>query len=112
MMASHMSNNHTPPDEHASSSRTRSEPLQLDWQDAERPTLAIVQAVADLREADPESLPPLYDSINPEALEELLMRDHPSAQDGTVITFSYADCTVTVGADGELRIQDELAELS
>ena len=60
----------------------------------------IVDEVADATGADPLELPPLYEAADPEAIEALT--EHASADSDLRIEFSYADCTVSVRADGSV----------
>lgn len=56
-------------------------------------TYDIVDAIAAVVDRDPEALPPLYGSIDPDALETL-------ATAGTVrVTFTYCGYEVTVDGD-------------
>ena len=65
----------------------------------------VVLAVAEATGEDPIELPPLYDTVDPDALNELFDSDAPGAErvDGHV-EFAYADCDVTVRADGRVTV--------
>ncbi|NKE37961.1 hypothetical protein GWG54_19605 [Natronococcus sp. JC468] len=65
--------------------------LELTDTDASTPSEAIVLGVAGLKELDPTTMPPLYERIDPEALDSLFHDRSP----GTV-TFEYAGYEVTV----------------
>ncbi|MFP8953906.1 HalOD1 output domain-containing protein [Natrialbaceae archaeon A-arb3/5] len=54
-------------------------------------SIAIVNAVAAKREDDPTSLPPLYDWIDPDALDQLFTNGHELA-----ISFEYDDHEISV----------------
>ena len=76
--------------------------------DSEPYTDRIVRAVADECDSDVLDLPPLYHSIDPEALESVLRRPerdtetpHRRAQ------FCYAGYHVMVDGDGEITLQSE-----
>lgn len=63
----------------------------------------VVEAVADARGVDPLDLPPLYDSIDPDALDALF--DH--ADSGLSITelrFELEGCEVLVRGSGEIVV--------
>ena len=66
--------------------------------------LAVVEAVAAERGVDPLSLkPPLYEVLDPEALDALC--DRPKRTGAPVrITFSYAGCTVIVDTNGSIVV--------
>lgn len=73
------------------------------WDDGPRPpSHAIIDAVTEETETDPEELPPLYGTIDPEALDRLFA-NRPK---GTV-TFSYCGFEVTVERNGEITITSE-----
>lgn len=66
---------------------------------------AVVEAVAAEKGVNPLSLePPLYDVLDPEALDSLY--HSPSrVQTPLRISFSYADCTVTVHSEGDITVE-------
>ena len=67
-----------------------------------KPTLAVVQAVADAENVDPAALdPPLYSVVEPEALNQLV------SHDGTLdsISFAYRGHHVTVSGNGTVHVQ-------
>lgn len=70
------------------------------FQDAERLSEAVVDAVADAADADPIDLPPLYGVVDPDALDGLF---GPILGDGLPsggrIEFSYAGYDVAVEGD-------------
>jgi hypothetical protein len=68
--------------------------------DNESATEAVVLAVAEATDADPLDLDPLYDCVDPDALDDLF----ESGDDGTArlsgsFTFEYEGCDVAVHAD-------------
>lgn len=71
------------------------------------PSDAVVDAIAAVSGEDPRDLPPLFESIDPDALDLLFRRrrgtDGPS---GTVLGFSVGDWNVFVRDDGRIRVCD------
>lgn len=63
-----------------------------------------MREVARRTHRDETELPPLYDRIDPGALDSLINR----MADGEV-SFAYADCEITVGSDGSIRVADRRA---
>jgi hypothetical protein len=61
---------------------------------------AVIDAVAAAQNVDPLSLPPLYDAVDPEALDALI--DGSAAADTAVdcVRFELASCEVVVRGDG------------
>ena len=91
----------------APSYRSRTTPLHV-WHDTvESGSLSttVVTAVAKAADAEPTDLPPLYEYIDPDALDKLLGGGLGQAggHDG-YLTFTYADYSVTVHADGEIVV--------
>ncbi|GAA0660482.1 HalOD1 output domain-containing protein [Natronoarchaeum mannanilyticum] len=72
--------------------------------DAASLTERIVESTTDVAGADPLDLPPLYDAVDPDALEALYDRD---GADGPEVEFTYAGCGVTVRGDGSVSVTPE-----
>ncbi|MBX0297645.1 HalOD1 output domain-containing protein [Haloarcula nitratireducens] len=62
----------------------------------------IVQQVATTTNSDVVELPPLYDSINPDALETTI-----EGMSGGAISFRYAGHEVTVAQDGTISLEEQ-----
>lgn len=65
-------------------------------------TSRVLEAVAVTSGIDPLELPPLYDVLDPDALDVLVV----SMSDGK-LSFTYAGYRVEVDADGEVRLLEE-----
>lgn len=61
---------------------------------------AVVCHVASVTDSDPTALPPLYDAIDPEALNRLV-----DGSDELVVEFEYDGFRVTVTGDGEIDLR-------
>lgn len=59
----------------------------------------IADEIADVTETGIDALPCLYDSVDPEALDNLFDTHRTSH---ISITFTYAGCTVTVSSDNDM----------
>lgn len=66
------------------------------------PAMCVVEAVAEATETDLEDLKPLYDAIDPDALNQLI--GSPRQFTEGRIQFRYAGCDVTVDADGSIAV--------
>ncbi|WP_225336030.1 HalOD1 output domain-containing protein [Halomicrobium urmianum] len=62
-----------------------------------KPSVRVVQAVAESTGISPNELPPLYENIDPETLDTLLMRSSNLER----IKFDYQGYSITVGAADE-----------
>lgn len=76
--------------------------------DGRQPSEALIAAVATLSGTDATSLPPLYDVIDPEALDSLY--EHVRERNGGdssayQITFPYEGYDVCVEFDGRIRLE-------
>lgn len=60
----------------------------------------VVQAVATVSGVDPLALPPLYDAVDPDALDALV----EGMGEGKVV-FTYAECEITVTASGTIDVE-------
>ncbi|WP_418285000.1 HalOD1 output domain-containing protein [Halorubrum sp. DTA46] len=75
--------------------------------DADRsPTVCVVEAVSEAIDTDLTELQPLYDAIDPDALDQLIGPPHRFT--GGRIRFRYEGCTVTVDADGWIAVSSGL----
>ncbi|WP_435179955.1 HalOD1 output domain-containing protein [Halorussus sp. AFM4] len=66
---------------------------------------SVVEAVAEAEGVEPEELDPLYEVIDPDALEELFA---PTATTGRMegrVVFTYAGHEVTVCGDGYVSVE-------
>lgn len=64
----------------------------------------VVYAIAEATATDPTDLPPLYDVIDLQALDQLFRDRSVNTGMSARVTFSVEDCEVTVHADGEVVV--------
>lgn len=67
----------------------------------ETATKQVVRTVAETTETDPLELPPLYETIDPDALDALV----EDMEAGT-ISFPYVGHEITVNSDGTVTIEE------
>jgi hypothetical protein len=67
-------------------------------------SVQVVQTVAEHRDTVPVDLPPLFEVIDPDALDTLFNPVQPGVPLGTEVTFTYVGHEVTVADDGEVVI--------
>lgn len=77
-------------------------------------TYVVVSAIADAREVDVLDVrsPPLYDVVDPAALETALFgptSGRVREPDAGTVDFRYEELRVTVGADGWVRVAERAA---
>jgi hypothetical protein len=68
--------------------------------DETTPTVAVVNALADVTDTPPLELPPLYDSIDPDTLDNVT--DYGP---GAIFQFSHGGYQVTVHGSGRIVLQ-------
>ena len=66
------------------------------------PSTGVVEVVATAADSDPTALAPLYGSLDPDGLDELVRSAGERPGDGLVVSFSYAGHEVTVRSDGSV----------
>lgn len=64
----------------------------------------VLQAVATVENADPTDLPPLYEAIDPDALNALFQTDNGAQTAVDHVRFHYAGHTVVVQGDGRINV--------
>ncbi|WP_408956736.1 HalOD1 output domain-containing protein [Natrinema sp. 74] len=76
----------------------------------ERPSEAVVTAVAAVFEAEPDDLSALYDTLDPDALDSLVDHAQRAGSAGIHrIWFTYEGFDIGVRSDGQVRIRDATA---
>ena len=73
-----------------------------EWTTAGEPSSAVVRAVADATGTDPMDMQPLYEAVDPDALDRFLT--HGPTSDRS-LSFRFARCDVTVDAGGRLVVE-------
>lgn len=70
------------------------------------PSEAVIWALADAVGVDPVELPPLYDYVDTEALNELFERRDRTTGGDTILSFQVNTWNVFVCSDGRIRVCD------
>lgn len=80
-------------------------------QDSSPPTITqrVVEAISEATGTDPLELEPLYDTVDPDCLENLFTETaSPGSQTNGRVSFTASGCRVTVWSDGD--VEAELVE--
>lgn len=72
-----------------------------EWTGDESVCLAVLRTVAAVSNKTPTDLPPLYEAVDPDALEELMRSDSGQTIEATFPYFGYV---ITVRSDGEISV--------
>ena len=73
----------------------------------DEPSEAIVTAVAAVANVDPLELSPLYEVVEPGALDTLVEHAHRTGAGAHQVWFTYEGFDVGIRTDGQIRIVDE-----
>ena len=69
------------------------------------PTVAVVQTMAAAEETDPTDLEPLYDAIDPQALDRICSEGVPARDGDRTVEFTYHGRRVAVRSRGAVEIR-------
>lgn len=72
--------------------------------DRATPSFAVVAVVSNITDTDPLALDPLYESIDPDALDALVAADNRLL---SRLTFQYSGYGITVGTDDVVEVAAE-----
>ena len=69
---------------------------------ADNVTNEVIKTVAEVKDVDPlEVTPPLYEVVDPDALESLIINDRTLGK----VIFNYSGCEVSVFSDGYISVK-------
>ena len=74
---------------------------EYDWSRV-KPSTAVVELVASINDEDPTDLEPLYEYVDPDALDTLF--DSERASSTSRFTFEFGSNTTTVHGDGTVAV--------
>lgn len=78
---------------------------QYEWSSTP-PSTAVIETVAIALNCEPTSIGPLYESVNPDALDALLQSNRTlSGQETLSVCFKFADQLVTVHGTGKVVVR-------
>lgn len=82
--------------------------VQHDVTNSQTATIAVVNAISAASETEPTALPPLYDAINPDALNALF-ESHDSHPDRSElrVEFSYNGFSVVVRDGPQVTVRED-----
>ncbi len=70
---------------------------------------AVVMAVAEAKGIDPLELEPLYDIVDPDALNRLFRPSAGTRESSLVFQFTMAGCAVEIHGDGEVSVTPQVS---
>jgi hypothetical protein len=75
-------------------------------EDDRTPSEAVVEALATAAGVEPTDLPPLYDFVDPDALDTLFDGHHKATSGDTILSFRVNAWNVFVRGDGRVHVCD------
>lgn len=91
-------------------SGTDAVPVQHDWLRYDRPSVAVVDAVAATTGRTTTDLPSLHDALDPDALDDFLTARGDAPYAHRSVSFTYAGVEVAVESDGSIEVHPRSAE--
>lgn len=80
-------------------------PVQYSWAVDDSPSTALLEAVAAETDRPPGDLPTLFDSVDGDALDALLLAARRDGAEHVRVTFSYGGFRIDVVADGRIGLR-------
>ena len=81
-----------------------SETVVAAWDGSGVPSTVVVEAVASANGRDPVEMPSLYDTLDVDALDELLTADRPGMNGNVAVSFTYDGAYVWVDGGGTIEV--------
>lgn len=79
---------------------------EYDTENEESAIPAIINALADAAGVDPTELPPLFEYVDPDALNALFTASDRATDGNTLLSFQVDTWNVFVRSDGRIRVCD------
>ncbi|QLG28984.1 hypothetical protein HUG10_16210 [Halorarum halophilum] len=79
--------------------------VRTEWVESGRPSIAIVEAIAEATGRDPVSVAPLYEHIDSDALDALVTAAKDSSRPDVRVSFSVDVFTIVVDGGGGLEVR-------
>ena len=77
---------------------------QYDDEADDSPQSAVTYAVAEAADVSPYDLPPIFEFVDPDAIDSLVHQDRGSHDEDTLLSFTFAEWTVFVKGNGHIRV--------
>lgn len=82
-----------------------SQGITAEWSPNELPSTVVIEKVSSISERDPLKMPPLYDAIDTEALDTLLVGAAENGVSDVQVSFEYDGFSVYINSTGHVSIE-------
>lgn len=76
----------------------------------DRPSTGVVEAIAAVTDQEPQDVPPLYDVVDPDALDAIVSTDGNDTGRSVRVSFAYEGLEVTVDSASGIEVRTASAE--
>ena len=80
--------------------------VEHDWETPKTLAETIVSKIVDLENVDQDELTPLYETVDMEAVEDVLLTPRGTPRENTSVEFSYRTYDIQVHSDGVVMIHE------
>ncbi|WP_167768370.1 HalOD1 output domain-containing protein [Haloarcula amylovorans] len=88
-----------------STAPTETDESRFEWEPAENPCTAVIEAVTASTTGDSADLPPLYNTVDPDALSAILAERTTGSGSAIRVSFEYAGTDVTIDSHGGIVVR-------
>lgn len=78
-----------------------------DWDKPNSLAESVVSVISELEDVDHDELPPLYESVDMEAVEEVMLTAQGEPRENTTVEFSYGDYNIRIHSQGLVIIEEK-----
>lgn len=104
-----MASDDAPPDEDESTAKS-AERIRHQWSESDHPSTAVIEAVAATTDRDPTGMTPLYDHVDPDALNALITPRTNSTTNAIAVSFIYDGVEIRIDSSGWVEVQPDGAD--
>lgn len=79
---------------------------RFESENGESPSMTIINALATAMDVEPTELPPLFEIVDPDAIDALFSNNGGDTESAAMLSFNHRHWNVFVNADGRIRVCD------
>ena len=76
-----------------------------DWGGSLTPSISLIEELSEMTDRDPLTMPPLYDSIDTDALDSLLSNASTNGHPTVTVSFEYDGYSISIESSGNITIE-------